>query len=201
MDDFKFDAFGLDDSFEGSVAAVDVEFELLFKLWTAGALYCASFVPLSLLLHTYTHINECTNTRQYINSEKYPQSTHWVWKILTTLGKGNSNFTLASRSLGETPEGREGAGHEHTFDTLLPGYFKDADLPSVPEGAGRLMPLMMYRISSLGVRLEWTLQNKKQASWPFRNSVTRATDSDLPASLRAKQSRLLNESLPESPSC
>ena len=52
MDDFKLDAFGLDDSFEASVGAVDVEFELLFKLWTAGVLHCAGFVPLSLLLHT-----------------------------------------------------------------------------------------------------------------------------------------------------
>lgn len=53
MEDFKFDAFGLDDSFEASVAAVDIEFELLFKLWAAGVLYCAGFIPLSLLLHTH----------------------------------------------------------------------------------------------------------------------------------------------------
>lgn len=80
---------------------------------------------------------------QYIDCEKYLQSNHSVQKILTTLGKGNSNFTLASRSLGETPEGREEAGCEHTFDTLLPAYIKDAELPGVPEGAGRLMALMM----------------------------------------------------------
>lgn len=57
VDDFKLDAFGLDDSFESSVGAVDVEFESLFKLWTVGVLHRARLVPLSLLLHT--HINEC----------------------------------------------------------------------------------------------------------------------------------------------
>lgn len=118
VDYFKFDAFGLDDSFEAAVAAVDVEFELLFKLWTASALYCTGFVPLSILLHTRRRVH------QYIDGEKYLQSNHPVQKILTTLGKGNSNFTLASRSLGETPESREKAGCEHTFDTLLPAYFK-----------------------------------------------------------------------------
>lgn len=55
MDDFKFDAFGLDDAFEASVVAVNVEFELFFKLWAVGVLHCAGFVPLGLLLHTYTH--------------------------------------------------------------------------------------------------------------------------------------------------
>lgn len=54
MDDFKLDSLGLYDSFKGPVAAVDVESESLFKLWTAGVLYCVGFVPLSLLLHTHT---------------------------------------------------------------------------------------------------------------------------------------------------
>lgn len=52
VDNFKLDAFGLDDSFEASVAAVDIKFELFLKLRTAAVLYCAGFVPLSLLLHT-----------------------------------------------------------------------------------------------------------------------------------------------------
>lgn len=52
MDDFKFDAFRLDDTFEASVVAVNIEFELFFKLWTVGVLYCTGFVPLGLLLHT-----------------------------------------------------------------------------------------------------------------------------------------------------
>lgn len=64
MDDFKFDAFGLNDSFERSVVAADVELELLLKLWAAGAPYCAGLVPLSLLLHTQARINECSHTRQ-----------------------------------------------------------------------------------------------------------------------------------------
>lgn len=50
VDDFKLDAFGLDDSFEAPVASADVEFEILFKLGVVGALYRARFVPLSLLL-------------------------------------------------------------------------------------------------------------------------------------------------------
>lgn len=52
MDDFKFDAFGLDDAFEASVVAVNVELKLFFKLRAVGVLYCAGFVPLGLLLHT-----------------------------------------------------------------------------------------------------------------------------------------------------
>lgn len=52
MDDFKLDAFGLDDTFEASVVAVNAELELFFKLWVVGVLYCAGFVPLGLLLHT-----------------------------------------------------------------------------------------------------------------------------------------------------
>lgn len=51
VDNLELDAFGLDDSFEGSVGAVDVEFESLFKLGVVGALYSARFVPLSILLH------------------------------------------------------------------------------------------------------------------------------------------------------
>lgn len=51
VDDFKLDPFGLHDSFEGSMATADVKFELLLKLWIAGALYCTGFVSLSLLLH------------------------------------------------------------------------------------------------------------------------------------------------------
>lgn len=54
VDDFKLDAFGLDDPFESSVITADVEFELLFKLWAARVLDCARFVPLGLLLHTNT---------------------------------------------------------------------------------------------------------------------------------------------------
>ena len=56
MDDFKLDAFGLDDSFEASVGTADVEFELIFKLWAVGVLHCAGLVPLGLLLHAHTHI-------------------------------------------------------------------------------------------------------------------------------------------------
>lgn len=70
VDDFKLDAFGLDDSFEASVGTVDVELELLFKLWIVGALNCTGFVLLSILLHT--HINECIKTHLDINRVKYP---------------------------------------------------------------------------------------------------------------------------------
>lgn len=61
MDDLKFDAFRLDDAFEASVVAVNIEFKLFFKLWIVGVLYCAGFVPLGLLLHTHT--NECIKTQ------------------------------------------------------------------------------------------------------------------------------------------
>ncbi len=104
------------------------------------------------------------------------------------LGKGNSNFTLASRSFGETPEGREAGVSEHTFHTLS-GYFQDADLPSVPEGAGKLMPLIMYSISSLGVRLEWILHDNNR-SHGNSEKTSRATDSKHLASLRVKQPQL-----------
>lgn len=52
MEDFKLDTFGLDDAFEGTVVAVDVELELLFKLRVTGAFHRVGFVPLSLLLRT-----------------------------------------------------------------------------------------------------------------------------------------------------
>lgn len=71
VDDFKLDSFGLDDSLEASVSAVDVEFESLFKLRAAGAFYCACFVPLSLLLHTY-------QTNEYIKHI-------WIQRELPTL--------------------------------------------------------------------------------------------------------------------
>lgn len=74
MDDFKFDALGLDDSFESSVVAADVELELLFKLWAAGAPYCTGFIPLSLLLRTQARINKRRRPRQYINAEKNVRS-------------------------------------------------------------------------------------------------------------------------------
>lgn len=52
VDNLKFDAFGLDNSFKASMWAVDVEFKLLFKLWAVGALHCAGFVSLSVFLQT-----------------------------------------------------------------------------------------------------------------------------------------------------
>lgn len=52
MDDFKLDTFGLDDAFEGTVVAVDVKLELLFKLRVAAAFHRVGFVSLGLLLHT-----------------------------------------------------------------------------------------------------------------------------------------------------
>lgn len=52
MDDFEFDSFGLNNALKTSVVAVDVEFELLFKVWTVCPLYCVGFVSLSLFLHT-----------------------------------------------------------------------------------------------------------------------------------------------------
>lgn len=58
MDDFKFDAFRLDDAFEASVVAVNNEFKLFFKLWTVAVLYCAGFVPLGFLLHTQTNASK-----------------------------------------------------------------------------------------------------------------------------------------------
>lgn len=72
VDDFKLDAFGLDDSLEASISTVDVEFELLFKLWAVGVFHCAGFVPLSLLLHTntHTHMNELIITHLDINRVK-----------------------------------------------------------------------------------------------------------------------------------
>lgn len=139
MDDFKFDAFRLDDTFEASVVAVNAEFELFFKLRAVGVLDCAGFVPLRLLLHT-----QMNASKHSTNTDNPPQNHSAQYRSLTELGKGNSNFTLASRSFGETPEGRWGARCEYTFNTLLPGYGgKYLDGPSVPEGAGRLMPLMM----------------------------------------------------------
>lgn len=48
---------------------------------------------------------------------------------------------------------------------------------SLPEGAGRLIPRMMYRIISLGVRLEWHLKKPKtKKMWPCRRGVSGATD-------------------------
>lgn len=69
MDDFKFDAFRLDDAFEASVVAVNIEFKLFFKLWTAGVLYCAGFVPLGLLLHT-----QMNASRHSTNPDSSPQT-------------------------------------------------------------------------------------------------------------------------------
>lgn len=51
MDDFKLDAFGLNSPFEGSVAAVDAEFEVLLKLRVVGVLHSGGLVPLGLLLN------------------------------------------------------------------------------------------------------------------------------------------------------
>lgn len=118
MDDFKFDAFRLDDAFEASVVAVNDEFELFFKLWVVGVLNCAGFVPLGLLLHT-----QMNSSKRSTNTDNPPQTHSALYKSLTELGKGNSNFTLASRSFGETPEGRGGGARcEYTFNTLPPGY-------------------------------------------------------------------------------
>lgn len=78
MDDFKFDAFRLDDTFEASVVAVNIEFELFFKLWAVGVLYCAGFVPLGLLLHTQTNASKhSTNTN---NSPQPPPRFHATQK-------------------------------------------------------------------------------------------------------------------------
>lgn len=112
----------------------------------------------------------------------YPNMTLWAHSgsSLTTLGKGNSNFTLASRSWGETPAGaaRERRWELEVWTHLLTHsgwvYFRGANtrpfsllLLSVPEGAGRLIPRMMYRTISWGVRLEWHLKkqtNKKNVT-------------------------------------
>lgn len=98
VDDFKLDAFRLDDAFKAPVGAVDVEFKLLLELRAAAASHGAGFVPLGLLLHTNTDASK-QRKRSIIITSASP-------KVLTALGNGNSNFTLAPRSLGETPEGR-----------------------------------------------------------------------------------------------
>lgn len=98
MDDFKLDAFGLNNPFESSVGSVNVESELLLKLWAAGVLHCAGFVPLGVLLHTNTPFSTEAN-----RSHRLKQLSEKIKKSLTELGKGNSNFTLASRSVAETP--------------------------------------------------------------------------------------------------
>lgn len=69
VDDFKFDAFRLDDAFEASVVAVNIEFKLFFKLWTVAVLYCASFVPLGLLLH-----NQTNASKHSTNPDNSPQT-------------------------------------------------------------------------------------------------------------------------------
>lgn len=92
-------------------------------------------------------------SKRSTNTDNPPQTHSALYKSLTELGKGNSNFTLASRSFGETPEGRGGGARcEYTFNTLPPGYRKGLDGPSAPEGAGRLMPLTMERTISVAVK-------------------------------------------------
>lgn len=81
MDDFKFDAFGLDDAFEASVVAVNIEFKLFFKLWTVAVLYCAGFVPLGLLLHTQTNASKHST-----NPDHSPHTLHRA-KALPRWGK------------------------------------------------------------------------------------------------------------------
>lgn len=77
----------------------------------SGLLVFFTVLVLSLWASSYTRKRMHQNTAQFLQS-----STDTVLcKSLTTLGKGNSNFTLASRSLGETPEGRGWASCEYTF--------------------------------------------------------------------------------------
>lgn len=75
MDDFKFDAFRLDDAFEASVVAVNTEFKLFFKLWTVAVLYCAGFVPLGLLLHM-----QMNASKRSTNPDDSPQTLGTVQK-------------------------------------------------------------------------------------------------------------------------
>lgn len=121
MDDFKLDAFGLNNPFESSVGSVNVESELLFELRTAAVLHRAGFVPLGVLLHTSAPFSTgaCSQHRLKNNWARKRRS-------LTELGKGNSNFTLASRSLGETPAESEFGVNGLRFTRLRSAYLEDA---------------------------------------------------------------------------
>lgn len=97
---------------------------------------------LSLWASSYTH-TQMNASKHNTNTDNPPQTLPALCKSLTTLGKGKSNLTLASRSFGETPEGRGRAKCEYAFNTLPSENRKHLNGPSVPEGGGRLMPLMM----------------------------------------------------------
>lgn len=88
VDDFKLDTFGLDNAFEGTVVAVDVELELLLELRVTGAFHRVSFVPLSLLLcrqapvsshqdaFPYTQPGRWQNLCQKIQNWSFVSHTH-----------------------------------------------------------------------------------------------------------------------------
>lgn len=110
-------------------------------------------------------------------------------QILTALGKGNSNFTLASRSLGETPEGSEVGVSTHTFDTLLPSYFKDADMPTRGSWKVNASDDVQYQVIGCQVGVAPTEQT--QESLPFRTSIM--SERHQPLSIVQSQTTLKNE--------
>lgn len=84
VDDFKLDAFGLNNPFESSVGSVNVESELLFELRTAAVLHRAGFVPLGVLLHTNVPFSTdaCSQHRLKTTSrEKDGASPSWEREI------------------------------------------------------------------------------------------------------------------------
>lgn len=121
VDDFKFETFGLDDAPEATVVAVDVELELLFKLRTAGAFYCAGFVSLSLLLHTdmQTRMHQRTFTYKLRNLQICAQQE---WKAYFT-------HALSPRTLLEVTE--KGCVCEHKCRHIFPpGLYPASPLKS-----------------------------------------------------------------------
>lgn len=150
MDDFKLDALWLDDPFKTPVCSVNAEFELLFKLWTVGVLHCAGFVPLRLLLHKHRAIEQSYTT---INTSKDRFLPHW--------GKGTQTSHWRPGHLGRHLRTDVWCGGEYVNACCRVTSKVEMTLP---EGAGRLMPLTMYSMKSLGVRLWWILE-REPASW------------------------------------
>lgn len=112
-----------------------------------------------------------------------------MWKILTALGKGNSNFTLASRSLAETPVEREKLGvSAQRSDRLRPGNFKDGDDFNT-RGSWEVDASgdVQYQVIECQVGVDPAEQNNNNKQTNIKNTIQKQLQKWQSASRRGKQ--------------
>lgn len=155
----------------------------------SGLLVFFTVLVLSLWASSYTHTHTQNSLTHICKHTDWNVHSEWMWKILTALGKGNSNFTLASRSLAETPVEREKLGVSAQWsDRLLPGNFKDGDDFNT-RGSWEVDASgdVQYQVIECQVGVDPAEQNNNNKQTNIKNTIQKQLQKWQSASRRGKQ--------------